>query len=108
MPGDLKAFGQLTAGGVEFELNDRHRRNRRQIMRIKHAEERVRKLRKFVIEFVVDPSRQQSKRLDHSLDVRIATAGRLEQQASCRGGIPLGKFLRKLTDEDQLAFVIRV
>ena len=103
-----ETFRGLVAAGIQLELHDRHRRNRRQIVRIEHAQERVRQLGEFVVDLVAYAPSQQSERFNEPFDVRIGAFIVLKLQTARRAGIALGKIARHLPDEQQFALVMAV
>ena len=94
--------------GVQVELDDRHRRDRRQVMRIEHPQHRRRQLGEVVVDSILDPPGQQGERLDQPLDVRVEAPVRLEQEPPGRHRVLAGELLGELADEDQLALVIGI
>ena len=106
VPVDREALGRSRPDCVELELHDRHRRDRRQVMRVEHAQQGGRQLGELVVDLVLDPTGQEGERLDQPLDVRIGAAVGLQQQPAGGGRILLGELLGELADERQLALVI--
>ena len=91
VPRNREAVGQLRAARVELELHDGHRRDRRQVVRIEHAEQRVGQLGELVVELVLDAAGEQGERLDQPLDVRVGAAVGLEQQPAGGGRDTAGR-----------------
>ena len=63
---------------IEVELDDRHRRNGPQVMRIKDIEQRLGELGELIIDFEVDAGGEKSKAFEHALDVGILALVSLE------------------------------
>ena len=92
--------------GVGVELRDRERRDRREEVRVEHAEQRVADLAEVVVEAHADARGEQREGLDQPLDVRIAAARRVELEASGDLGVALREIGRQVADEVELALVV--
>ena len=100
---DPKAVRQLGSSGVNVELHDRHGGDGRQVVRVEHTQEGGRQLGEIVIKLVLDSTGQQGECFDQTLDVRIGAAIPFQTQPAGGGGVLLGKLIRELADECQLA-----
>ena len=105
---DDKPFRQLRPTGIQVKLDDRHRRNRRQVVRVENAQNRAGQLGEFIVELVVDAPGQERKGFDQPFDVRICAASRLQEQSPRSGRVLLGELLGQLPNEQQLALIIRI
>ena len=70
-PGDRLPGNGLGRVGRARELDDRHRRDRPQVMREDHREQRIGDLGILIVELLANPCREEGERLDEPLDVGI-------------------------------------
>jgi hypothetical protein len=75
---DAMSAGQPPLIWIEHKLDDRHRGDRGQVVGVKHSQERIGDLGKFVVDLVMDAGRQIGKRLDQAFNVRIFRFVRFE------------------------------
>src|SRR5438876_2316861 len=97
---------QLVVWRTERELGDRHRRDRGEVMRVKHIQKSFGDLGQFIVELEPYPPGKKRKRLDHPLDMRIFDLFLVKQQP----GRDLWIFSRKISahppKENKLPLVI--
>ena len=67
--------------GIQVELDDRHRGNGPEIVRVDDAQQGVADLREIVLELQVDACGQEGKPFEEALHVRVLALRRLEQEA---------------------------
>ena len=103
---DLEAAGDRGHVGIDLELDDRHRRNRAQIVGIQDAHQRIGHLGEVVVEALLDPGRQHGERLDQPFDVGILALGRFELEPARDLRVLAGELTGELADESQLALVV--
>ena len=105
---DLVAVWQVAALGVHLEFNNRHRGNRRQVVRIQRLEQRLGQLGKFIVQLEPNPGREKGKSLDQPLHVRIEQRARLLIQQQSLGDFRTvaGELGAELPDEGELVFVL--
>ena len=80
-PGYREARGERSLGHARRELDDRHGRGRREIVRIDALEEVLGEARELGVELETHAGRQETEPLEQPLDVRIGHLGRVERQA---------------------------
>ena len=104
--GDRVPRLQVDLARVEDELDDRHRRDRRQEVRVEDVEERLRDLGVLVVDLEPDPARQEGERLDEPLDVRVVALVGLEGEPPGDLRVGLRELRPQPADEAQLALVV--
>ena len=103
----LVAGGELSLAAVEHELHHRHARNRTLVVRVQHAQHRIRDLGEVVFQLVAGAGVEIRKGLDQAGDVRIFAGVAREPQPTGDLGMSLGKLGSHFADEGQLAIVVR-
>src|SRR5262249_51221117 len=93
--------------GVQLELNNRHRRDRRLVMRVEHAQKGLRDLGELVVDLVADPRGQVRERLDQPLHVRVGAALRAEAEPAGDLGVLLREGGGQLADVGKFPVVER-
>ncbi|KAG1080784.1 hypothetical protein G6F40_015740 [Rhizopus arrhizus] len=87
--------GQLGSRATQVELGHAARRERPQIVRVHHLEQRLGEFGVVVVQLLVDAGAQQCERFDHAFDVRILAG--LARQPETGGDlrIPFGEVARR-------------
>ena len=80
LTGDGDAGRELSLLRIDVQLDDGHGRNRAEEMWVKHFDQRLGDLRKFVVDFQVQARGEKGERLQHTLDVRIFAAIRFQHE----------------------------
>ena len=101
----LERRGEVGAGR---QFDDRHRRDRRQIMRVEDFQQALRQLREIVVELAVDAGGDEGEALQQPLDVRIVGgfAGKAQPAGDLR--MLLGEFGGQLAQIAEFAVVVGV
>src|SRR5690606_33164356 len=81
-------------------------RQRPQVMRVHHLQQRLGEFRVVVLDLLVGARAEQRERLDQALDVRVLAAIARQQQAPGDLRVALGELLAITTQEAELALVV--
>jgi hypothetical protein len=103
---DARARGELAERGVEVELDQRHRRQRPQVVRVEDVEQRLADLRELVVELEVHARGEEGEALQHPLHVRVLGLAGLQQQAAGDLRVLLGELGAHAPEVRQLALVV--
>ncbi len=103
---DRVAGGHLPLRLVERELHDRHRRHRREVVRVEDVEQRLGDFGELVVDLQVDATGEKRERFDHALDVRILALVVLEQQPPGDLRVLVGELRPHLPKKAELALVV--
>ena len=82
------------------EPHDGHRRNWREVMRIKYVKKRLGYFRKFVVNLEADTSGQKGESFDEAFDVRVFAFVAFKQESRGDLGVLAGKLRAHLPQED--------
>ena len=106
---DLDAGGDLVGPGeirLRTHLYDRHRRDRGQVVRVKHPQQRVAELGEIVVEFMADAGVEVGKGLDQPLDMRVFDGIGADAQPRRDLRVGLGELRRQLADLVELIGIV--
>ena len=78
-PRDLDPGVQGALAQIGLKLHNPHGRNWRQIIRVNHVEQRLRKSRVFQVDLQLDPRRHVGEAFEQALDIRIRTLKFLDE-----------------------------
>src|SRR5262249_36825365 len=101
-----QAAGEFSPPWIGLELGYRHRGNRAEVMRIEKIEQSFGNLWKIVIDAQMNPRRQESKGLQHSLHMGILTTVRFQEQARGNLGMLDGELRAHLPQEREFTLVV--
>src|SRR5690606_36505527 len=102
----IKAARQRTLVHAGRELHHRHRPRRRQVVRIHHLQQTLRKTRKFRTQYQANARRQETEAIEQTLHIGISHLCAVHPQAPRDFGVHLGELGAHLTHVHQFAVVI--